>query len=96
MYPASAPRRTGCASCRARKPSGIIYGRSDATINGTASAWGTAELYRAVEALPEIVDSLVVDLEYLGRESAMLLFVVAPAGGDAGRVAEAAHPRVHP
>jgi len=56
---------------------------------------GTAELYRAVEALPEIVDSLVVDLEYLGRESAMLLFVVL-AGGDAGRVAEAAHPGVHP
>ena len=55
---------------------GIIYGRSDATINRHGIRMGTAELYRAVEALPEIVDSLVVDLEYLGRESAMLLFVV--------------------
>jgi acetoacetyl-CoA synthetase len=55
---------------------GIIYGRSDATINRHGIRMGTAELYRAVEALPEIVDSLVVDLEYLGRESTMLLFVV--------------------
>jgi acetoacetyl-CoA synthetase len=54
---------------------GIIYGRSDATINRHGIRMGTAELYRAVEALPEIVDSLVVDLEYLGRESRMLLFV---------------------
>jgi acetoacetyl-CoA synthetase len=30
---------------------------------------GTAELYRAVELLPEVLDSLVVDLEYRGRES---------------------------
>jgi acetoacetyl-CoA synthetase len=41
---------------------------------------GTSELYRAVEALPEIADSLVVDLEYLGRESYMPLFVVMRAG----------------
>jgi acetoacetyl-CoA synthetase len=33
-----------------------------------------------VEALPEVVDSLVVDLEYLGRESYMPLFVVLRAG----------------
>jgi len=55
---------------------GIIYGRSDATINRHGIRMGTAELYRAVEALPEVVDSLVVDLEYLGRESYMPLFVV--------------------
>jgi acetoacetyl-CoA synthetase len=55
---------------------GIIYGRSDATINRHGIRMGTAELYRAVEAIPEIVDSLVVDLEYLGRESYMPLFVV--------------------
>lgn len=59
---------------------GIIYGRSDATINRHGIRMGTAELYRAVEALPEIVDSLVVDLEYLGRESMMWLFVVPRDG----------------
>ena len=41
---------------------------------------GTSELYRAVEALPEVLDSLVVDLEYLGRESWMPLFVVLRDG----------------
>jgi acetoacetyl-CoA synthetase len=58
----------------------VIYGRSDATINRHGIRMGTAELYRAVEALPEVLDSLVVDLEYLGRESWMGLFVVLCEG----------------
>ena len=58
----------------------VIYGRSDATINRHGVRMGTAELYRAVEALPEVLDSLVVDLEYLGRESWMPLFVVLREG----------------
>jgi acetoacetyl-CoA synthetase len=58
----------------------VIYGRSDATINRHGIRMGTAELYRAVEALPEVLDSLVVDLEYLGRESYMPLFVVLRPG----------------
>ncbi len=58
----------------------IIYGRSDATINRHGIRMGTAELYRAVEALPQVLDSLVVDLEYLGRESYMPLFVVLRDG----------------
>jgi len=58
----------------------IIYGRSDATINRHGIRMGTAELYRAVEAIPEVLDSLVVDLEYLGRESYMPLFVVLREG----------------
>jgi acetoacetyl-CoA synthetase len=58
----------------------IIYGRSDATINRHGIRMGTAELYRAVEEMPEVLDSLVVDLEYLGRESYMPLFVVLRPG----------------
>ena len=58
----------------------IIYGRSDATINRHGIRMGTAELYRAVEVLPEVLDSIVVDLEYLGRESYMPLFVVLREG----------------
>jgi acetoacetyl-CoA synthetase len=54
----------------------VIYGRSDTTINRYGIRMGTAEIYRAVEDMPEVVDSLVVDLEYLGRESFMPLFVV--------------------
>jgi acetoacetyl-CoA synthetase len=36
---------------------------------------GTSEIYSSIEALPEVLDSMVVDLEYLGRESYMPLFV---------------------
>ena len=58
----------------------IIYGRSDATINRQGLRMGTSEIYSAVEALPEVLDSMVVDLEYLGRESYMPLFVVLRPG----------------
>jgi acetoacetyl-CoA synthetase len=66
-------RITSAGSC-------IIYGRSDATINRHGLRMGTSELYRAVEVLPEVLDSMVVDLEYLGRESYMPLFVVLRPG----------------
>ena len=58
----------------------IIYGRSDATINRYGLRMGTSELYSAIEALPEVLDSMVVDLEYLGRDSYMPLFVVLRDG----------------
>lgn len=58
----------------------IIYGRSDSTINRFGIRMGTAEIYRVVEALPEVRDSMVVDLEFLGRESFMPLFVVLHEG----------------
>ena len=58
----------------------IIYGRSDATINRFGLRMGTSELYSAIEALPEVLDSLVVDLEYLGKDSYMPLFVVLRPG----------------
>lgn len=58
----------------------VIYGRSDATINRHGLRLGTSEIYRAVEELPEVLDSLVVDLEYLGRDSYMPLFVVLRPG----------------
>jgi acetoacetyl-CoA synthetase len=58
----------------------VIYGRSDATINRHGLRMGTSELYSAVEALDEVLDSLVVDLEYLGRPSYMPLFVVLRPG----------------
>lgn len=54
----------------------VIYGRSDATINRHGIRMGTSELYRVVETFEELADALVIDLEYLGRPSMMLLFVV--------------------
>lgn len=58
----------------------VIYGRSDTTINRYGIRMGTAEIYRAVEDMPDVLDSLVVDLEYLGRKSFMPLFVVLAPG----------------
>jgi len=60
--------------------SAIVYGRSDATLNRHGHRLGTSELYRVVEGLPEVIDSLVVDIEYLGRPSFMPLFVVLRDG----------------
>jgi acetoacetyl-CoA synthetase len=54
--------------------SSVIYGRSDATLNRGGVRMGTAEFYAIVEALPEIKDSLVVEV---GVEDAeLVLFVV--------------------
>ena len=88
---ASGATATGCAS--RRTAARIIYGRSDATINRHGIRMGTAELYRAVEALPEVLDSLVVDLEYLGRESYMPLFVVLRDGLVLDEALDRAHAR---
>ena len=45
----------------------VIYGRSDATINRHGLRMGTSEIYSAVEGIAEVLDSMVVDLEYLGK-----------------------------
>ena len=57
-----------------------IYGRSDATINRHGLRLGTSEIYAAVEALPEVLDAMVIDLEYLGKPSRMILFVALREG----------------
>lgn len=72
--------RHGDWVCITPRGGAIIYGRSDATINRHGIRMGTSELYRLVEEEPEVIDSLVVDLEYLGRESWMTLFVVLREG----------------
>jgi acetoacetyl-CoA synthetase len=58
----------------------VVFGRSDATLNRGGVRMGTAELYRVLEALPEVVDSLVVDTGALSREDKMWLFVVLRDG----------------
>ncbi len=72
---------------RPESVTGIIYGRSDSTINRRGIRMGTSEIYRVVEERPEVADSLAVDLEYLGRESYLALFVVLrpPEGAAASR-----------
>ncbi len=59
----------------------VITGRSDATLNRGGVRLGTAELYSVVEALDEVVDSVVVHLEDdEGGAGELLLFVVLAEG----------------
>jgi acetoacetyl-CoA synthetase len=53
----------------------VIYGRSDSTINRMGVRMGTSEIYRAVQTVPEVVQSLVIDLQVQGKDY-MPLFVV--------------------
>jgi acetoacetyl-CoA synthetase len=56
----------------------IIYGRSDATLNPGGVRIGTAEIYRQVEALPEILESLAVGQTWDGDERIVLFVRLAP------------------
>lgn len=56
-----------------------IYGRSDATLNPSGVRIGTAEIYRQVESLDEIADSIVVGQDW-DNDVRVLLFVKTAAG----------------
>ncbi|HMJ14368.1 MAG TPA: hypothetical protein VK524_23290, partial [Polyangiaceae bacterium] len=59
----------------------IIYGRSDSTLNRGGVRMGTSEFYRVVDALPEVLDSLVIDTGSLEDSAGKLwLFVVLEPG----------------
>jgi acetoacetyl-CoA synthetase len=55
----------------------VIYGRSDATLNPGGVRIGTAEIYRQVERLPEVLESLVIgqQLPDAGDDVRIVLFV---------------------
>jgi acetoacetyl-CoA synthetase len=57
----------------------VILGRSDATLNPGGVRIGTAEIYRQVEQLPEVVESLVVGQEW-EDDVRIVLFVRLRAG----------------
>jgi len=71
---------------RPESVTGIVYGRSDSTINRHGIRMGTSEIYRVVEDADEVLDSLVIDLEYRDRESFMALFLVLRHRDFAGEV----------
>ena len=54
----------------------VIYGRSDTTLNPGGIRFGTAEIYRIVERLPSVQDSIVAGYRFDG-EPRVALFVVA-------------------
>ena len=57
----------------------VIYGRSDTTLNPGGVRIGTAEIYRAVETMPEIADSIAVGRD-IGGDIEVVLFVVPSPG----------------
>ena len=57
----------------------IICGRSDATLNPGGVRIGTADIYRQVETLPEIADSIVVGQDW-DNDVRIILFVKLAAG----------------
>lgn len=59
----------------------IIYGRSDATLNPGGVRIGTAEIYRQVEALDEVADSLVVGQDW-ENDIRVILFVKLAEGAE--------------
>ena len=64
-----------------------IFGRSDATINRAGHRMGTSEIYDAVERLPEVEDSLAIDVLGKDGSSQLILFVVTPlAASEAPRL----------
>lgn len=58
----------------------IIYGRSDATLNRAGVRIGTSEIYRAVDKVTEVSDSLIVCIELPGGNFWMPLFVKLKEG----------------
>jgi acetoacetyl-CoA synthetase len=57
----------------------IIHGRSDAVLNPGGVRIGTAEIYRQVERLPEVLESLVIGQDW-GGDVRMVLFVKLAEG----------------
>ena len=57
----------------------VIYGRSDATLNPGGVRIGTAEIYRQVEQIDEVVESIAVGQEWQG-DVRVVLFVVLRDG----------------
>jgi acetoacetyl-CoA synthetase len=62
------------------RESAIIYGRSDSTINRMGIRMGSSEIYRIVEGLPEVLDSLIIGIEQPGGAYYLPLFIVLREG----------------
>ena len=67
----------------------IIYGRSDATIKRLGVRIGTSEIYRSVESMPEVADSMAIDLPGEGEDGKLVLFVSTAKGKKLDRELEA-------
>ena len=60
----------------------IVHGRSDSTLNRHGIRMGSADIYQAVERLPEIAEALVIGVEQPDGGYWMPLFVVLADGAE--------------
>jgi acetoacetyl-CoA synthase len=60
----------------------IVHGRSDSTLNRHGVRMGSAEIYQAVEALPEVAEALVIGAEQSDGDYWMPLFVRLADGAE--------------
>ena len=58
----------------------VIHGRSDSTLNRHGIRMGSADIYAAVDQLPEVTESLVIGAEFSDARYYMPLFVVLAEG----------------
>lgn len=58
----------------------VVFGRSDATLNPGGVRIGTAEIYRQVESIAEVADSIVVGKQTPDSDEEVCLFVVLKEG----------------
>ncbi|MGM0571560.1 acetoacetate--CoA ligase [Marinobacter sp.] len=72
----------------------IIYGRSDATLNPGGVRIGTAEIYRQVETIGEVADSLVVGRQVDGDVEIVLLVVPAAGRNLTGELSQTLRQRI--
>ena len=72
--------RHGDWLCITERDTLVILGRSDATLNRQGVRIGTAEIYRALDKIPEIRDALIVNLERPDGTDWMPLFVALAPG----------------
>ncbi|WP_420963851.1 acetoacetate--CoA ligase [Brucella sp. IR073] len=66
-----------------KRPSGgyVIHGRSDTTLNPGGVRIGTAEIYRQVETIPEVLEAVCVGQDWQGDQR-IVLFVKLRPGAD--------------
>ena len=74
----------------------IVHGRSDSTLNRHGIRMGSADIYQAVERLPEVAEALVIGAEQPDGGYWMPLFVVLADGAELDRRAARPHQRRDP
>ncbi|MCZ8378172.1 acetoacetate--CoA ligase [Mycobacterium sp. CPCC 205372] len=80
MYPGV--WRHGDWITRTERGSIVVHGRSDSTLNRHGIRMGSADIYQAVEGLPEIAEALVIGVEQSDGGYWMPLFVTLADGGE--------------